>query len=70
MAAPILIKLLGDPVPFCRGHAAIALAEIGAVEALSDVERAADKETHEKMKGVIAAALNLLRMQQRGAMKP
>lgn len=60
-AAPVLLKRLADPIPFVRGHAAIALAEIGATEHLAEVERAAAKEEHEKMKGVMASALKLLK---------
>lgn len=60
-AAQALVEALKDAIPFVRGHAAIALAEIGDPRHLGEVERAAARETHEKMKGVIVSAANLLR---------
>jgi HEAT repeat protein len=59
-AVPTLAKLLGDPVPFVRGHAGIGLAQIGEATALDELRAAAARETHDKMKLVLADAARTL----------
>jgi epoxyqueuosine reductase len=57
-AAPLLAKLLADPEPIVRGHAAWALGRIGGREAGDALSRAAAGETDHWVEGEITAAID------------
>jgi len=57
-AVPVLAKLLGDPEPIVRGHAAWALGHIGGRDAREALSRAAAGEADRWVEGEISAAID------------
>lgn len=57
-AVPSLVKVLFDPEPLIRGHAAWALGQIGGNIATQNLQKAWSTENHLQVKSEISAALN------------